>query len=183
MTVGTTPTQEHLTKKTTSGLPLRHGFFASPPLHIPNKDGQPYKTELVEVRYQTLQTIKWNWWHLPDDDREPHNHPWDFEATIQRGGYTEERFWVEEGLVCREFRTYRAGDMNVVPRSVYHLVVSVLPRTVTRMVCGPAVANQEWGYLDLETGEHRSAEPDPGFIKRLRFNNRFMIPIKPIEGR
>jgi hypothetical protein len=160
---------------TTAGLELRHGAFAKPPLHIPNAAGEPYKTELVEVRTDD-QTIKWNFWHAPDDARAPHNHPWAFVAEVRHGGYTERRYWLADGEVKSEVRTYRAGDCNTVPQTVFHTVVAVLPGTVTRMVCGPAAPDNEWGYLDVVTGQYTRAEPDRGFLERLRSNNRFLIP-------
>lgn len=160
--------------KTTAGLELSHAPFEKPPLHIPNAKGQPYKTELVEVRSPEL-TIKWNFWHFPDDDRAPHNHPWDFKSTIVHGGYTEKRYWLDEvdGLKTEE-KEYKVGDVADVPRGVYHRVIAVLPGTVTRMVCGPAAPGNDWGYLDLTTWQHVKAGPDPDFMTRLRANNQFL---------
>lgn len=167
-------------KTTTAGLSLVHAAFAKPPLHIPNEKGEPYKTELVEFR-SPEKTIKWNFWHLPDDLRAPHNHPWDFEALVVHGGYTEVRYWLEHDVnegaptVRSETKTYRQGDTNVCPRHVFHIVTEILPGTVTRMVCGKASENNAWGYLDIKTGEFTLAEPDPNFLERLRNNNRFLI--------
>ena len=62
---------------TTSGLNLTHGMFGVAPKHIPNADGWPFKTELVLLRSE-VRTDKINYWHGPDDDRDPHNHPWKF---------------------------------------------------------------------------------------------------------
>jgi len=166
-------------KTTTAGLPLEQEVFTAPPLHIPNAAGEPYKTELVVVR--TLEhTIKWNFWYLPDDDRDPHNHPWDFEATVHHGGYTERRWWLEDGQLKTSVHTYRAGDVNRLPKQVFHMVIEVLPGTVTRMVCGSA-SDPEWGYLDTKTGVYRPAEPDPSFKDRLRALNRFLIPTEDRE--
>lgn len=168
-------------KTTTSGQALVHAAFSKPPLHIPNGKGEPFKTELVEVRGPE-QTIKWNFWHLPDDDRAPHNHPWDsVSATIHFGGYTEDRYWVEVGEagsieVKKETRTYGVGDVNVFSDKIFHVVTSVLPGTVTRMVCGKATEGNVWSYLDIKTGSITAAELDSSFIERLRALNRFLIP-------
>lgn len=169
-----------MSKLTTAGLPLLHAAFSKPPLHIPNRFGEPYKTELVEVRTDE-QTIKWNFWHGPDDLRAPHNHPWDFEATIFHGGYTELRYWIHQSYadhfeVRSEEKRYKAGDVNVCTRDIFHLVTHVEPGTVTRMVCGPASKDNEWGYLNISTATYEKAEPDPAFLERLRANNRFLMP-------
>lgn len=160
--------------KTTAGLSIKHGAFAKPPLHIPNAEGLPYKTELVEVR-SPEQTIKWNFWHAPDDDREPHNHPWKvFNAEIHHGGYSERRFWLDgNGTLKSEERSYKVGDINTCENNVFHLVFEVQPGTVSRMVCGPIVKDNEWGYLS-SVGIYTKAGPDPSFIGRLKANNRFM---------
>lgn len=160
--------------KTTSGQPIAHAPFAKAPLHIPNINGEPFKTELVELR-SPEKTIKWNFWHLPDDRGDPHNHPWDLvEATIHHGGYTEERYWLENGKVKHETRVWRAGDVNSFSDRIFHAVTEVLPGTVTRMVCGQANPRQEWGYLDTKTGKYTRAVNDPNFMERLRANNRFL---------
>lgn len=162
--------------------------FTKVPLHLPNSNGDVYKTELVEER-SPERTIKWNFWHLPDVDgprSKPHNHPWkdddgvSFRSTIIAGGYTEKRFWVETDHEGRKHvktseHTYKAGDVNVMPFEVFHLVTAVEPGTVARMVCGKGVPNAEWGYLDVETGEYAKAEKDPDFQRRLQENNRFLI--------
>lgn len=160
---------------TRSGQALAHEPFSKPPLQIPNALGEPFKTELVEER-SPERTVKWNFWHLPDDDREPHNHPWDFESTIFHGGLTERRYWVEDGKVQTKDITYKKGDVYTIKKEEYHTVIAVEPGTVTRMVCGQATPGNEWGYLNIETGEHSPAQMDPSFIGRLRTLNRFMIP-------
>lgn len=163
-----------MSKTTTSGRPVEHAPFTAVPLHIPNIHGEPFKTELVEVR-SPEKTIKWNFWHLPDDRGDPHNHPWDMvEATIISGGYTEERYWLENGKVKHATMIHRADDINRFSNLIFHAVTEVLPNTVTRMVCGQANPEQEWGYLDIKTGVYTRANKDPNFMARLKANNRFL---------
>ena len=161
-------------------LSMEHAEFQAPPLHIPNRRGQTVKTELV-IHRSTDRTVKINWWHRPDDDREigqdrPHNHPWTFTSEILHGGYTEQRFslYVDDDVGVHHVHTeqlvHKAGDLFVVPDYEYHLVTSVEPGTVTRMVCGPVV--QVWGYLDIETAKHMSVA-DRGFYGRLLALNEF----------
>jgi len=160
---------------TSAGLALANKLFAAKPLHIPNADGEPYQTELVIARDPEVQTLKVNWWHAPDDDRDPHSHPWDFEATILQGGYTEVRFWVENGKVMSDKFSYQAGEVNKIARNEFHLVTDIQPGTVSYMVCNKANPKNAWGYLDINSGEKRDADPDPTFIARLQHLNRVMI--------
>jgi len=169
-------------KTTTSGMVLQHGPFSEPPRQIPNSKGQPFKTEWIEVR-SPQYTRKYNWWHLPDDDRLPHNHPWPFQSTILYGGYTEMRYWLEDGQVKREQRTYRQGDVNDMPIDVFHVVTEVMPGTVTRMECFEATEGNRWGYLDAATGVYADAEKEPDFMGRLWALNEWLrpTPAEPAE--
>ena len=157
---------------TTGGLALTAAKLVTPPIHIPNETGGSYKTELVLERDPKKGTVKILWWHEDDPRPEPHNHPWDFTSDILGGGYTELRYWIGPGnVVLRETKTYRVGDRNVLPRTIYHVVTNVLPGTVTRLICGEATPGNKWGYLNIETGVHTEAEADPGFIDKLRALN------------
>jgi hypothetical protein len=162
---------------TTGGFALTHALLSAPPIHIPNRDGFPFKTDLVLERDPATRTVKLTWWHADDDRGDPHNHPWNFESTILFGGYTDER-WVlgPDGSITHHVRVLRAGDVNIVPRQDFHRVFDVLPGTVTNMVTGPARPNNEWGYLNVESGVYTRATKDPDFATRLRDNNRFMKP-------
>jgi len=150
--------KEH--QMTSSGQSLEGEAFRIPPLHIPVCGDEAnarhsYKSELTLVRDPDIGTKKLLWWHDKDPRDEPHNHPWDFRSAIISGGYTEERFWIDEdGKVQRDEVTYEAGQINVVPANVYHNVISVEPGTVTYLDCGPARTGNEWGYLDIRNGEY-----------------------------
>lgn len=152
-------------EKTTAGLDLAHELFQAAPLQIPNAAGLPYKTELVLIR-SLEETVKVNFWHLPDDQRDPHSHPWDFESEILSGGYTEIRYWLDENRKVQHDKfTYGAGERNVIKYDVFHLVTEVQDHTVTKMKCGRN--ENEWGYLDVHTGGFKVAEPDPTFLEKL----------------
>jgi hypothetical protein len=161
---------------TTSGLALQHTALAKPPLHIPNKEGRPFKTEFVLERDPAVRTVRITWWHEDDDRGEPHNHPWDFKSEILFGGYTDDRYWVEDGKLQHKVIVVKAGDVNEMRRHEYHRVTNVLPGTVTRLTAGPAVPENEWGYLNTETLAYTRAKGEPDFLDRLRANNRFMLP-------
>jgi hypothetical protein len=162
---------------TSGGFSLQHDRMTSPPVHIPDGMGGSYKTELV-IERSPQKTVKVLWWHADDPRPEPHNHPWDFESQIIAGGYTDVRYTVKNGNVIREVKEVRSGDINNVPREVFHCVTNVLPGTVTVMTCGEATPGNTWGYLDIETGEVTgSNEPpfgDPDFIGKLRSINPHM---------
>lgn len=158
--------EKEIEKLTTGGFALTNDMLESPPSHIPNDNGGAYKTELALLR-SPERTEKIIWWHEDDPREIPHNHPWDFESTILCGGYTEHRWWLEDGKVVKDTTIYRQGDVNIVPKNVYHVVVDVLPNTTTKLICGKANEGNSWGYLDLETLEHREAEKDPKFFDKL----------------
>lgn len=161
---------------TTAGFELTN-HNPGPKNKIPNSTGIAYKIEQVLFRDPELGTIKENVWLLPDIERggeagkKPHNHPWDFQSEILDGEITERRFWKEEGLIKSEERTYLTGDIYYLPRDEYHLVIDVKPGTHTKMTCGRASEGNEWGYLNLETGEHETAKPDPNFLEKFKVLN------------
>ena len=164
---------------TTGGQPLLAATLTTPPIHIPDGKGGAYKTELA-VERSPEKTVKILWWHADDPRPEPHNHPWPFKSEILSGGYSETRYWVEDGKVMVEEKTYRAGDINDMPVNVFHVVHDVQPKTVTRLTCGAAALNNEWGYIDKETGAYTSARDpqfaDNQFIDKLREINPHMRP-------
>jgi len=175
---------------TTGGQPLQSAQLESPPIHIPDGKGGAYKTELAIERTPD-KTVKILWWHSDDPRPEPHNHPWPFKSEILSGGYSETRYWVEETaeethfphagrVVKTETKTYRAGDINDMPANVFHVVHDVQPKTVTRLTCGKAAPNNEWGYLDTQTGVYISARDpkfaDNEFLDKLRAINPHMRP-------
>jgi hypothetical protein len=153
-------------KTTLGGLPIEGKYLQLTPTHIPDGKGGAYKTELPLIRSKE-KTEKIIWWHEDDPRPEPHNHPWRFESIILSGGYTEHRYWVKDGKLESATIKYFAGDVNVVESDVYHVVVDVLPETVTHLVCGEASEGNTWGYLDLDTLEHVPATKDPDFFNQL----------------
>lgn len=174
------------TKRTSGGQQLRHGYYESPPIHIPDGKGGSYKTELVLFRSEEA-TEKLLWWYADDPRQQPHNHPWYFESTILEGGYTEDRYRIDDGsadpshgpIALHSTVTYGVGDVNVVPVDVYHNVRDVMPGTRTHMRCGPAIEGNSWYYLDtatLELTPWEEASSDVPFIDQLRSINPHMRP-------
>lgn len=132
---------------------------------IPDESGACYKAELTLVN-TIEQTIRINQWFLPDlrggQAPKPHNHPWAFTSHILAGGYSEDRYDAGAAVPVEHV----AGGTNVVPRDLYHEVTEIHDRTLSLMVCGRGLRGT-WGYLDLDTGCHRPAEPDPHFSARF----------------
>lgn len=160
-------------KTTSAGLPITAANLSSPPLHIPDGLGGAYKTELVVERSQDT-TTKINWWHGSDPRREPHNHPWPFESTIESGGYTADRYYFDHlgNVVGPITDTYAAGDVNKMPQDCFHVVRDVLPGTRTTMRIGAMVGDGEWGHLNTSTGVVTpSSAANNGFIAQLRALN------------
>lgn len=158
------------------GFASLSGHLETPPYHVPDGRGGAYKTELALFR-SPERTEKILWWHADDPRSEPHNHPWRFESTILSGGYSEHRWWLDEnGELQTETCTYRAGDINVVERHIFHVVFDVQPKTVTQLLCGPATEGNRWGYLDLATKTYTDAESDPQFLADLRALNPHLRP-------
>ena len=145
------------TTTTSGGFSLQHAAYEAPPVHIPDMNGDAYKTELVIRADETpdadgICVEKILWWHDNDPRKMPHNHPWDFYSTIMHGGYTDERWSLQNGVWTQSFIELRAGDTNHVPQNTFHNVTNLLTGTVTHMRCGALIDNN-WTYLDTNTFE------------------------------
>lgn len=77
--------------------------------------------------------------HAPDGPY-LHNHPWEWcWSLILNGGYTHEfaTLQADGSLGPRDFRTFRPGDVNFMPHSLFHRIDDVLPETYTHLFYGP----------------------------------------------
>lgn len=142
-----------------------HGLLEGRPIHIPAPDGTTFKTELTLYKAPD-DTIKLTFWHAPDPRTTPHTHPWAFTSYIMKGGYVEERYDMEGNLL--DTREYEAGDINEVPLDVAHRVVSVVPGTVTLMICGTDTG----GWFEVVDGKPTRLS-DPDFVARFKQMNPF----------
>lgn len=143
---------------------------------VPGPDGAPYKWERTFLD-SVDRTVRLNVWRSPDlrdnERSKPHSHPWPFTAHVLLGGYEEDRYVPDAGLVLRNTKIeHTEGGRNDVGLHVYHEVTHIEHpgRTVSLMVCGRGERGR-WGYLDPDTGEHRRAEREPGFDAMLRAVN------------
>ena len=113
--------------------------------HLPRKtfcgENGPYLTRYVLSSIPQF-SVYYHQFHRADEDREFHNHPWEWaKATILHGGYVEERLTDDLQVVTT---TYEAGDSNFIEASVFHRVASIKPDTWTLIHVGRKV--QDWGF-------------------------------------
>lgn len=76
-----------------------------------------------------------------DEERDLHDHPFDFTSVILVGGYTEDRPAEKGRAMCFE---YRAGDVIHRKAEDAHIIAHVLPGTLTLVFSGPK--RREWGF-------------------------------------
>lgn len=81
-----------------------------------------------------------------DDDRDLHDHPFDFTSLILRGGYTEVRVagTDPDGDPEHVARTFRRGDVVRRRAEDLHAIRTVFPGTLTLVVSG--THRRKWGY-------------------------------------
>lgn len=172
--VGMNLKAEDETETTTSEVvSVKNDWFAAAPIRIPKPDGNGYFRTAVDVFRSPELTAKIHYWHSEDEVEQPHNHPWkdsegvSFRSYILAGGYTETVYKVVDGEVESETKEYKQGDVNVNYYDTYHVVSNVLPNTITFMVCGNQVEGNEWGYLDVATGQYTKAEKNPDYTAKF----------------
>lgn len=126
-------------------------------------------------RWRILST-KWfgiylHCFHAPDDDRDLHNHPWSWAASlILAGWYIESvgvpgpskvcrltsRYYEVRSTLRRKEKIWYTGSFRFFRGSTYHAVSDIkAPGKVwTLFIHGPMV--REWGFFDSDTGKHIS---------------------------
>jgi hypothetical protein len=126
----------------------------TPYLHLTSPDGNdlymarfwlfnPYDRVTHEPKYAWCPwSIRLHHIHREDQDRHPHNHPWDARTIILRGWYHEQR-------ILGFFHPYRArlqGDTAPLKFGEYHRITEVAPEgAVTLFISGPYQGT--WGFL------------------------------------
>jgi len=94
-----------------------------------------------------------HWIMQPDEDRDPHDHPFAFWSLIVRGGYTE-RVWrvlrgqtllhaIDHGYTHNVWSRWSWHKMD---QDHAHMVSHLQPGTITLVVAGPKRANGRWGF-------------------------------------
>jgi hypothetical protein len=82
-----------------------------------------------------------------DDDRDPHDHPWDFTAIVLRGGYVDEQWLGSEG--GRAIVGYEpCGPGALRRRKAEHLHrVQLMPGRSSWSLVFPAPKRRSWGFM------------------------------------
>jgi hypothetical protein len=143
----------------------RHRFQAR---IIRNDDGSPYllRVYLTPRKPEELRKRPAPWLHYffrGDLDRECHNHPFQWAASlILTGGYVEERRMPDDRVLTFE---RKPGQVNFLKANTYHRVKLNTGRCWTLFLAGPRVdkpRDESWGFWDAETGayEHHQARID-----------------------
>lgn len=134
-----------------SRLP-RNGFLWA--YTIKAKDGRsPYITRCLFPRWRGSRTML-HWIHIPDQDHEMHDHPWQWaRGQVLLGRYIEDRAKIswkhldDADAFMRGYDTnlYCAGDKTGLLCVDWHRIVHVDPRTWTLFRVGERV--QDWGFM------------------------------------
>lgn len=101
-------------------------------------------------RLRVLQTPRFaiylHFIYLPDEDRDPHDHPFNFWSFVVRGGYSE-RLW-RIGSIPKPWqartKTWRAGSLHRMGIDQSHMIDSLLPGTITLVLAGRK--QKDWGF-------------------------------------
>jgi len=90
-----------------------------------------------------------HWIFTKDEDRDPHNHPFNFWSLVLKGGYEERRYWLHgEGLLKARGSTTRIRkrfSLARTTRTYFHRIVALHGSpTVTVILTGK---RSQWGFL------------------------------------
>jgi hypothetical protein len=132
--------------------------------------GRPNKQYMTRIHL-----TPWEWWpfrrlylhvyHRPDEDPDPHDHPFGFRTIILLGGYVEAVYpWRETAQGVRvtgqnghghgpELFVRKPGHTRLVLAGTVHKITSLMgKRTVTLVIRGPK--EQDWGFYvwDFKNG-------------------------------
>lgn len=116
---------------------------------ITSKTGEPYLTRYVLSETKYLHII-----HRSDDDRDLHDHPWDFSSQILHGSYVEV---TPDG----KRKTFKVGDVNFHKAEDAHCLVLNEGEVVTLVTLGPR--RREWGFHTAKGWVHHKDYLDEKF--------------------
>ena len=90
--------------------------------------------------------------YLKDEDRDPHDHPFNFWSLILRGGYTERVWRIAPGIDRDRLhftQTWGRFSFHKMSMRESHMIDTLKPHTTTLVFCGRKV--KSWGFYP-ETG-------------------------------
>jgi hypothetical protein len=116
---------------------------------IPSKRPEAHEGDFYLSRLRILQTP---WFGIllhhigePDNERDPHDHPWNFVSFIVKGGYREE-LHIYMGLLMHQrfFRYWKRFTWHKMDIEKAHRIIEVDPGTITLIFTGRR--SREWGF-------------------------------------
>lgn len=118
----------------------------------------PDGNELYLKRLRIIQTplfaLYLHWIYLPDDDRDPHCHPWNFWSFIVKGGYVE-HLW--KRIEDRVYGNALDVGINIWQRKSFHKMsiehahqIVSLARTPTISFILTGRRSRDWGFWTKE---------------------------------
>lgn len=104
---------------------------------IPNCQGELYMTRIYLVRFSNGAQLMINYFHRSDEDRELHDHPWDFKSIILWRGYHEHH---PGGIIT----TYPGMFLKRAAQWRHRVVLKNGKSACTLVFTGPDV--RQWGF-------------------------------------
>lgn len=103
-----------------------------------------------------------HWIFLPDDDRDPHDHPFTFWSWIVRGGYTERVWRIFPGKHKADWvqgeKTWKRFSLHKMSQAEAHMIEHLKPGTITLVWAGRKT--RDWGFY-----------PESGFVPWQQYNS------------
>lgn len=120
-----------------------------------------------EIYLARIRVVQTPWFGIllhdiyePDQDRDPHDHPWTFWSFVLRGGYIEQVFedtgmtepvleyGLDSGLKRKVYPSKLFGrsrfSLHRMNTDKAHQITNIQPNTRTLIFCGPRV--RKWGF-------------------------------------
>lgn len=100
-----------------------------------------------------------------DNDRDPHDHPWNFWSLVLRGGYSEvvRPYVAERGRRRARVLHHKRRSLHRMPVHAAHKINAILPGTITLILTGPR--KRQWGFWTPE-----------GFVPANRYLEETDVP-------
>lgn len=118
---------------------------------IPDRDNPDivYLRRLAIVKCP-LFAIYVHWIFLPDNDRDCHDHPWNFKSFVLRGGYAEHLYYSMKDRKRDKFSTKEYGRFSYhrMPTYFAHRITWLKENTVTLIITGRR--KRTWGFWTKE---------------------------------
>jgi hypothetical protein len=111
-------------------------------LTIPDAHGEAYLHRLRIVNTPWFG-INLHDIHLPDTDKDPHDHPWNFVSVVLRGGYGETLYTYDTVRSVRS-KVWRRGSIHRMRTRSFHHIHKVEPGTRTLVFTGKR--SKAWGF-------------------------------------